>query len=268
MPKVQDRELYAGARESNRESFARDPHVNVFSRSYNRLSLERDQHITYGKVGSSLRDEVPRDLYLTEKEYRTYGLHRERKNLTTNHITAPLDPYQRGHEQGQQHLLRHLDPIYVDAVPASREPVLADPLYLTERKYQSYNVSAGHELTSRVSPVVAAITTTATTLDSYPSEPYNTYHYGASSVDRYLPPPRREDITSGPYSVAGRRETYLGGTDPLRRGETDPADRLYSSYAANALSHYNRHYDEPKLEAEAAPVSSRYSFAGPSLSYR
>lgn len=262
VPKVQDREVHAGVRESNREKFARDPYANACSRNYNGLSPERDRCITYGK-GSSLREEVPCDLYMTEKEYRAYGLKGERKTLTTNHISAPLDPYQRGHERGQQHLLRHPDPIYSDTIPVLREPARADPLRLTEREYQTYNVGSRHELPSRVSPV-------ATALDSYHRDPYSTYYYGASSVDPYLPPPRREDITSGSYSTARRRENYLVGTDPLRRGETDQADRLYPSYATSALSNNNwQHpYEGRKPELVAAPVSSRYSFSSPSMSYR
>ncbi|KAL9447506.1 hypothetical protein AB3S75_015055 [Citrus x aurantiifolia] len=262
VPKVQDREIHGGGRESNREKFVRDPYASASSRNRNGLSPERDRRITYGK-GSSLREEVPCDLYMTEKEYRAYGLKGERKTLTTNHLSAPFDPYQGGRERGQQHLLRRPDPVYSDTTPISREPAYADPLRLTEREYQTYNVGSRHELPSRVSPV-------ATTLDSYHRDPYSTYYYGASSVDPYLPPPRREDITSGSYSAARQRENYLVGTDPLRRGETDQADRLYSLYATSALSNYNRQhpYEGRKPDLVAAPVSSRYSFSGPSMCYR
>ena len=81
---------------------------------------------------------------------------------------------------------------------------------------------------------------------------------------------RREDITSGSYSAARQREHYLVGTDPLRRGETDEVDRLYSLYATSALSNYNRQhpYEGRKPDLVAAPVSSRYSFSGPSMCYR
>lgn len=262
VPKVRDREIHEGVRESNREKFARDSYANASSRNYNGLSSERDRPIAYGK-GSSLREEIPRDLYMTEKEYRAYGLKGERKTLTTNHLSAPLAPYQRGHERGQQHLLGHPDPIYSDTIPISREPARPDSLRLTEREYQTYNVGSRHELPSRVSPV-------ATALDSYHRDSYRTYSYGPSSMDPYLPPPRREDITSGSYSAARPRENYLVGTDPLRRGETDQADRLYSLYATSALSNYNRQnlYEGRKPELVAAPVSSRYSFSGPSMSYR
>ena len=75
-------------------------------------------------------------------------------------------------------------------------------------------------------------------------------------------------MASGSYSAAGLRVTYR--TDPLRRGETDQADRLYSLYATSALSNYNRQhpYEGHQPELVAAPVSSRYSFSGPSMCYR
>ncbi|KAJ0079721.1 hypothetical protein Patl1_23442 [Pistacia atlantica] len=277
MPKVHDREGYAGLRELKRETSGRDSYSNANSRSYNRLSHERDQHFAYGKVGSSHREEGPCNFYLSEKEYRTYGLQGERRNLTSTHYVAPLDPYQRFHEREHQRLLRDPDPVFRDTIPAPRESLPVDPLYLSEREYQTYNVGARHELRSVVSP--AAVTN----LDSYTRDPFKSHYYGAS-VDPYLPPPRREEIASGSYLTDGRREeiasgsyladgrreTYLVGTDPLRRRETDPVDRLYSTYAASALSNYNQqhHYDVAKPESAAAPVSSRYSFAGPSLSYR
>ncbi|KAH9686516.1 hypothetical protein KPL70_014380 [Citrus sinensis] len=105
--------------------------------------------------------------------------------------------YQRGHERGQQHLLRYPYPIYGDTITLSKGLAPADPLYLAERDYQTY----------------------------YPSIP--TSYYGASSLDPYLPPPRREDMASCSYSAAGLRVTYR--TDPLRRGENDEADGLGSS---------------------------------------
>ncbi|KAK9218182.1 hypothetical protein WN943_006819 [Citrus x changshan-huyou] len=112
-----------------KEIFARDPYSNASSRRYNGISPER---------------------VITERG-RTWLL---------IHTDASLDRYQRGHERGQQHLLRCPDSIYGDTITLSRGPIPADPLY-----------------------------------------------YGASSVDPYLPPPRREDMASGSYSAAGLRAT-------------------------------------------------------------
>ena len=58
--------------------------------------------------------------------------------------------------------------------------------------------------------------------------------------------------------------------DLLRRGKTDQADWLYSLYATSALSNHNRQHPckGRKPELIAAPVWPRYSFSGPSMSYR
>ncbi|KAL0005773.1 hypothetical protein SO802_013334 [Lithocarpus litseifolius] len=86
--------------------------------------------------------------------------------------------------------------------------------------------------------------------------------------DPYLPPVRREEVPSGSYSVGGM---FPGETAHLRRIETDQgADRLYSTYAADALPRYNQTENRQVAQPEAisVPVSFRYSFAGPSFSYR
>ncbi|KAK1581834.1 hypothetical protein Q3G72_009465 [Acer saccharum] len=268
VPRIQNREVYARGRESNRENFARDPYADGSARSYRGLSRERglsherDHRYSYEKDRSSHREDNRRDLYLSEKEYRTYGLQGERGNLTTTHHIAPLDPYHTRHEIAHQLPLRHPEPLYRDPVPASRDSIPADPHYLTEREYQTYHVGARHELRSAVSPVTASIAGATPTSDSYFRDRFSTYYnYGAAPVDPYLPPSRREEVVLGSYSIGGRRETLRVDTDHLRRRETEPADRFYSAYASNALSDYNQ-------LAAAAPVSSRYSFAGPSLSYR
>ncbi|TXG65756.1 hypothetical protein EZV62_007031 [Acer yangbiense] len=268
VPRIQDREVYARGRESNRENFARDPYADGSARGYRGLSRERglsherDHRYSYEKDRSSRREDNRRDLYLSEKEYRTYGLQGERGNLTTTHHIAPLDPYQTRHEIAHQLPLRHPEPLYRDPVPAPRDSIPADPHYLTEREYQTYHVGARHELRSAVSPVTASIAGAAPTSDSYFRDRFSTYYnYSAAPVDPYLPTSRREEVVPGSYSMGGRRETLRVDTDHLRRRETEPADRFYSAYASNALSDYNQ-------QAAAAPVSSRYSFAGPSLSYR
>ncbi|XP_073265418.1 uncharacterized protein [Populus alba] len=101
MVTVQDREVYAGARELQvhleREAFARGNHD---ARRYSILSDERDRHVEYQQAGSMHRDEFPCDLFMSEKEYRTYGLSGERRKLTpSHHIPSTLDPYQRDQER-------------------------------------------------------------------------------------------------------------------------------------------------------------------------
>ena len=68
------------------------------------------------------------------------------------HTDASLDRYQRGHERGQQHLLRCPDSIYGDTITLSKGLAPADPLYLAERDYQTYYVGSRHEQLFRVFP--------------------------------------------------------------------------------------------------------------------
>jgi hypothetical protein len=183
----------------------------------------------------------------------------------SHHIPSTLDPYQR--DQEREHLLRQPDPIYRDTVPLQREAVLAVPLYLN----QPYNSSGRRELPPAVTSIPPTSSGSAlAALDPYTRDPYYTYHHGASSADAYVPPPRRDELSSGSYYVDGRRETYLFEADPLRRREADLEGRLYSTHASDALSNYNKllQYHGAKPETAPPSVSSRYSFAGSSVYYR
>lgn len=261
----QNREVDERVREvwphSHRETLARDPYTNGDSNSYPLLSHERDQLTARRDVTSIPREEIPRDLFLTEREYRTYGLQGERTNLNPPSQYLPTsETYQKDYER--EHLLRQPDHIYRDAVPAHRETLYSDHLYFNEKDYQNYGLGARREL-----PTAAPVTSATTALGSYTSDPYYAYRYGASSGDPYLPPVRREEVPSSSYSVGG---TYPVETAHLRRIETDQLDRLYATYAADALPRYNQtqHHQGAQPEAASVPVSSRYSFAGPSFSYR
>ncbi|KAJ6996127.1 hypothetical protein NC653_012883 [Populus alba x Populus x berolinensis] len=217
-------------------------------------------------AGCMHRDEFPCDLFMSEKEYRTYGLSGERRKLTpSHHIPSTLDPYQR--DQERERPLRQPDPTYRDTVPLQREGVLAVPLYLN----QPYNSSGRRELPPAITSIPATSSGSAlAALDPYTRDPYYTNHHGASSADAYVPPPRRDELSSGSYYVDGRRETYLFEADPLRRREADQEGRLYSTHASDALSNYNKllQYHGAKPETAPPSVSSRYSFAGPSVYYR
>ncbi|XP_034897877.1 uncharacterized protein [Populus alba] len=267
MVTVQDREVYAGARDLQvhleRKAFARGNHD---ARRYSMLSDERDGHVEYQQTGSMHRDEFPCDLFMSEKEYGTHGLSGERRKLTpSHHIPSTLDPYQR--DQEREHPLRQPDPTYRDTVPLQREGVLAVPLYLN----QPYNSSGRCELPPAITSIPAASSGSAlAALDPYTRDLYYTNHHGASSADAYVAPPRRDELSSGSYYVDGRRETYLFEADALRRREADQEGRLYSTHASDALSNYNRllQYHGAKPETAPPSVSSRYSFAGPSVCYR
>ncbi|PON85557.1 Development/cell death domain containing protein [Trema orientale] len=238
---------------SHREKQVRDSRANDDSRSRRRLPNERDQNRGHRQVR---REGSPRNLYLTEKEYRIYGLRGERRNLTPpSHTSDPtLETYRRDYER--EHLLGHPNLILRDSVPADRETAHAEPLYLSEREYPAYSHGARRELPPPVP---------ATGLDPYAEDPYYSYYFSGSSVDPYLPPHRREDIRSGTYVVGGRRESHMvDGADPLRRRELERLDRLYATtYPSDSLSGYSHTY-QTRHEAAA---SSRYP-AGSSYSYR
>lgn len=187
------------------------------------------------------REEVPRDLYLSEKDYRTYGLRSERRNLDP--VSRPsLETYSRDHDRDYQ--LRHLEPRYSDDVSthAQREIVRADHVYFNGKDYPVYGIDSRHQ----ISPP-RAISASGLERNTYDS--IYTRQYGLPSIDPYLLPSRREEAAPPTYS-----RSYLADTEPMR-------------HAAGALSHYTQaHHKE--VENDTMPVSSRYSFAGPSFSYR
>ncbi|CAJ1958765.1 unnamed protein product [Sphenostylis stenocarpa] len=167
------------------------------------------------------RRDVPRDLFLTEKSYRAYGLQGDRRNvIPASHVNTTLDPYERDYERD----LHHVDPLY----PSHREKFHASHRHLNENEHHTY-LRGG--------------------ISDHADDPYHPYRYRASPRDPYLPP--REEITSSSYLAGGRS---LIRSESLQRREP-VQDRLYSTYsAADALSEYNRmqHYQE-SLEATAVP---------------
>ncbi|XVE90161.1 hypothetical protein DITRI_Ditri20bG0055800 [Diplodiscus trichospermus] len=224
---------------SDREASARDRYANISARSYPALSHERDQQIAYGELASTRREGIHHDLYLSEKEYRAYGLQGERRNSTLQHHIAPrLGSYPRDYREPPLH---QPDVVHRESVPTQRDIIRSDPLYLTDREYRNYDLGARREMQSTVSAATANTSVPASTLDSYASDPHFGRYYGASLVESYLPRPSNQ------------------------------VDRVYSTYASDALADYNqmhpRHRDV-KPEVASTSVSSRYSFAGASSSFR
>ena len=278
------------------------------ARSYPLLSHEMHQPLTYKEVAASPRaEEFPPDSFMSEKEYRTYGLRRASRNMSPP-----------AHDR--EHLLRHqAPPVYVD-VARGQEHVGRDPLFVNEQEYRAQGLHARQELPSSVFPATAnpadalvergyliqnpasmhreplhrhatsfinggeyltshlsarhespssiPAAGTVITASAYPRDPY--YTSSGVSVDTYprRPPPRREEARTGSYVLSGRAEPYLGDTNQVRMREADTLERIYATYAASddAPSKYDQmhRYQEAKPEARRVPVSSLYSFAGPS----
>ncbi|KAM0994991.1 hypothetical protein ACFX15_010073 [Malus domestica] len=283
--KARGRGVHEGVRESRplsqRDAHTRDPYAHTDARSYPVFAHERDQHVAYQEVAPARREETSHDLYLTEKEYRAYGLRGDRRNVTSHSITSGES---RHREYEGEHLLRQTNFIYRDGAPAHRENVHSDRPYLND----THTLGTRHELPPA---------TSATAVDAYARDPYYRSYYDSSLSDPYLAPNRREDLMSGPYSVGGRRENYLIEADPVQRRETSNRRRdsyrietdpvygrepvrhverlsLYSrqdaAAAADAPLGYNstEAYQVTKPDPVHAPVSSRYAFAGPSYTYR
>ncbi|RVX18976.1 B2 protein [Vitis vinifera] len=246
-------------------------------------------------------EEFPPDSFMSEKEYRTYGLQRASRNMTPP-----------AHER--EHLLRQEAPIYVD-VAHGQEHVGRDPPFVNELEYRTQGLQARRELPLSVLPAtanpaaavverghllknaasvhgepLARHTTfinegeyltshlgarrelpssipaaTVTTASAYPRDPYYST-YSSVPVDTYPPPPRREEVRAGSYFLSGRAEPYLGETDRMRMREADTLERIYSTYASDAPLKYDQihHYQKARPEPGNVPVSSLYSFAGPS----
>lgn len=237
--------------------------------------------------------------FLSEREYRTYGLRRDIQDANTppRHGGPTLEePYQRNFEREiipghnvqnldihprhvapvleepyhryveRESVLRHPNLIYRDSSPLERQPVHhnPNPPFISEKEYRAYGLSGRREL-----PTTAPLPTAA----AIDRGPYHTYHNGATStyVEPYYQPLRREEIPLGStFPVRERRESYLNDHDNLRRREIDGGERLSSNYASDGLSDYDRlpHYQGERPELTLPPVTAKYSFAGPSYSYR
>ncbi|XVF30817.1 hypothetical protein REPUB_Repub16aG0090800 [Reevesia pubescens] len=116
---------------SKREASVRDPYANIGARSYAVLSDERDQQLAYGELASTRMKDNHRDLYLSEKEYRAYGLQGERKNLIFQHHIAPtLASYPRDYRED---IIRQPDRVYRESLPMQRDMIRSDPLFLPDR---------------------------------------------------------------------------------------------------------------------------------------
>ncbi|CAK9175887.1 unnamed protein product [Ilex paraguariensis] len=205
----------------------------------------------------------PDPLFLSEKDYRTYGLRGERHLLTAaaTPMGTGLDPQRTDQEREQ--LLKNSAPILGDAALIQQDAVHLDPLFLSEKDYRTFGLQGRQKLPAFVSPTI---------------EVYDPYHYSTNQlVDQYLSLPRTVVAPSESYSLTGR-ETYINGSSYVEsetrnypgRMVPDGGERSYSTYASHALSDYNQNYHQQLRGASEFPstsVSSRYSFAGPPASY-
>lgn len=231
-------------------------------------------HVIYSPV-------PPRDpLFLSEQEYRSNGLQQGRHLLpatTGDNVSNRLGPKKLDLEL--KHLLRNPASMRIDSAVQQREANKPDPFYLSEKEYRTYGLRAPQLVPNAASPMMAE-----PRKNSY--DPYD--ESTTSLVNRYLAMPMTTAVPSESYPLAGR-EHYASDLNhtshmlshPARTfhdGERDfkphnfPEQSVFNqrSYSLNASCEPSEHMRGVSLHYEvdltSAPVSNRYSFAGPSLS--
>lgn len=174
-------------------------------------------------------------LFLTEQEYRSKGLQQGRHFLPTtagdnaNKLDLQL-----------KHLLRNPASTSIDSAVQQREAASrAESCFLSEKDYRTYGLRG---LPNAASPIIPE-------LQKHSFNPYD--EETTSLVNRYLPLPMQ--------------------SHPPTRTIPD-GDRAFAPYSFREQSVFNqRPLSEHSRGREtdstvSAPVSHRYSFAGPSLS--
>ncbi|XP_048134702.1 microtubule-associated protein futsch-like [Rhodamnia argentea] len=245
---------------SRRETSSRDPYAEHQSRRLPELAHESDRPVVGRELAPRPRAES-REMYLTEQEYRAFGLRGERRNADfRRHISPTLRPYREDHER--ERIRRLPEEIHREAAPARRDNAVGRS-YTSDRGYRTYSLHPREELHSQVPP--RAGTSAAAAFNSYQEDPYDAYQHGAASADPYAHRSRREDIPSGSLYGRSRRESYLTEKDHLRRRAVD-RDESLPRYIDDLLGHDRAHrYGTNENNAASLPVSSRYSFAGPRI---
>ncbi|KAK4351695.1 hypothetical protein RND71_031008 [Anisodus tanguticus] len=226
----------------------------------------------HGRQQFADRYVMPREVahnshFLTEKEYRSYGLHHAKHlqpSTSAVHDNHKLDHY--GSEQGMQQLLR---------APASvrvNEHVYSDARFPSEREYRGYSLQTFHGQPVTVAPAVESSNTAAANHSLLQN--VNPYDESTTSlVNRYLSLPRTT-ITPGELPSTGR-ESFASASNYVSdiRGHPGrlPAEniRFYPPNAPYALSSHGHIYQHPRDEpGKSSSVLHQFPFSGPSASRR
>ncbi|KAI3449555.1 hypothetical protein Pfo_006220 [Paulownia fortunei] len=226
---------------------------------------------------------LPRDpLFLTEQEYRNNGLRQGRHLSTTagDDVSQTWEPNKLDHELKQ--LLRNRASMSIDSAVPQREVNQPDPFFLSEKEYRIYGLRGTQQILNAASPRM----TTNEIVDYSGKDAYDPYDDSTTSlVNRYLALPRTTAVPAELYPHAGR-EPYINDLNHMKnhpRRTMPDGERAFASYTLHEQSDFNqRPYSlnasrEPSQfnqgfclqganDLTSAPVSHRYSFAGPSLS--
>lgn len=225
-----------------------------------------DHHIMHNNAHSS------HPLFLTEKEYRSYGLRSERHLLpTTASVGLPTDHAYDNHRFDHAREQIPSNPISLsnNAALVQREPDCHNIHFLSEKEYRTYGLRGYPGAPSRQAPTLE----TSRSYEDSVKNLCNPYDDSTTSlVNRYLSLPGSVATPTEPYHLTSRGG-YVNGSSYMRGGKDhlgilDPKGEIsHSSYASHALSDYNINHlrlgSEPNITSST--VSSRYSFEGPSF---
>lgn len=209
-------------------------------------------------------------LFLTEKEYRSFGLRSERHFLPTAapaaRPTSHTDGYRR-FENGREQLPGNPVSLSNNAALVQKEPGCHNIYFLTEKEYRTYGLRGYQEVPGRQTPTLE----TNQSFKDPMKDVCNPYDDSTMSlVNRYLSLPGSVATTKEPYYLKSRG-AYLNDSSYTHETK-DHSARLNSEvelshqlYASHASSDYNRNYHrlggEPDITS--SKVSSRYCFEGP-----
>ncbi|XP_022899099.1 uncharacterized protein LOC111412407 [Olea europaea var. sylvestris] len=242
------------------------------------LQFDKEKKLSEHQLIST---DVPsqRPLFLTEQEYRNYGL-RQGSNLLPTAVGGIV-----GHAREPRNLEQEKDQFQRNPAPMNnvtlqqREVSRPDATFLSEKEYRTYGLRGPHEMPTEVSPVIRT--------NQAAKEAYNPYDESTTSlVNRYLSlPPMTATAPARLHSPINYPNSTSGAA--VNPGRMIPdGERSYSSYFPHELSEYNRRpypshasrepseYNQRynllggKSKSTSTTVSDRYSFGGPSVSRR
>ncbi|KAJ6816753.1 uncharacterized protein M6B38_415625 [Iris pallida] len=175
-----------------------------------------------------------------------------------------------------------------ETAPVKRETAPRDLLSLSEKEYRTYGLRREPQI-----PAPATVPSAAPAVGPshgirdayYPYALPPTRAAYLSEMDTRIPLSQRRMDEKSEYTLRPAAEqlatqpaSYLGYPSSVSRQSESgygarlaEADRLHSAHAANALSDYNKSYRQPAGGAGDPgnlSVASRYSFAGPSFTFR
>ncbi|KAL7151296.1 hypothetical protein ABFS83_04G021400 [Erythranthe nasuta] len=246
--------------------FSPDPWIHSNSQSMvHEINPARTQNFGIADIGGGKT--VNQDpLFLTEKDYRTNGLRQERPLLAGVGVGQTWE--RNNLDQELKHLLYNPSSTSIAPPVHQREVSQLDPFILSEREYQLYGLRAPQQ-------TLTASNVVRDSVKGYcdPSDESTT-----ALVNRYLAMPRMAGVPEESYNLA-RRGSYM---NDLSRTVLD-GDRAVGSRTLREQSAFNQRaylldasrepsvlnqgfHHQREIELTSAPVSSRYSFAGPSPS--